>query len=415
MRKSIVLLTMVLYLVGGNIGIAIDKLPNQYGKILYVGGDGPGNYTKIQDAIDDATDGDTIIVYGGIYHENIVIDKSISLIGKNKYNTIIDANYKGDVVKIMKDNVKISGFTIRNSEKNFEKAGVVIQNSNYDVVENNIIENNGDQGIRIFSSSYNTIKDNIISNNVYYGIWLWNSKENIIVNNTFLNNGLVIREGDYIYFVHTIKNNKVNGKPLYYYLNMERISIPDDAGQIILVNCSHINIENFSISNASVGIEIAYSSFINIFHNNFSHNNLNGIRLYYSENNEISSNLLNNNGWGGLSLWYSSNNTISHNIISDNLYDSIEILFSSNENRIYSNIIRNSPYGVGLRDCNGNIIHWNNIYNHQKYGMVAQNSKVNARWNWWGSFTGIIFGDKITTPNGRIYVFPWLPFPNPWI
>jgi len=406
---------MVLYLVGGNIGIAIDKLPNQNGKILYVGGDGPGNYTKIQDAIDDASDGDMIIVYNGIYHENIVIDKSISLIGKNKYNTIIDANYKGDVVKIMKDNVKISGFTIRNSEKNFEKAGVVIQNSNYAVVENNIIENNGDQGIRIFSSSYNTIKDNIISNNVYYGIWLWNSKENIIVNNTFLNNGLVIREGDYIYFVHTIKNNKVNGKPLYYYLNMERISIPDDAGQIILVNCSHINIENFSISNASVGIEIAYSSFINIFHNNFSHNNLNGIRLYYSENNEISSNLLNNNGWGGLSLWYSSNNTISHNIISDNLYDSIEILFSSNENRIYSNIIRNSPYGIGLRDCNGNIIHWNNIYNHQKYGMVAQNSKVNARWNWWGSFTGIIFGDKIATQNGRIYFFPWLPFPNPWI
>jgi len=352
-------------------------------------------------------------VYSGIYYENIVIDKSISLIGKDKHNTIIDANYKGDVVKIIKDNVKISGFTIRNSEKNFEKAGIVIQNSNYAVVENNIIENNGDQGIRIFSSSYNIIKDNIISNNVYYGIWLWNSKENTIINNTFLNNGLVIREGDYIYFVQTIKNNKVNGKPLYYYLNMERISIPDDAGQIILVNCSHINIENLSISNASIGIEIAYSSFINIFHNNFSHNNLNGIRLYYSENNEISSNLLNNNGWGGLSLWYSSNNTISHNLISDNLYDSVEILFSSNENRIYSNIIRNSPYGIGLRDCNGNIIHWNNIYNHQKYGMVAQNSKVNARWNWWGSFTGIIFGDKIATQNGRIYFFPWLPFPNP--
>lgn len=406
---------MVWYLVGSNIGIPVDKLSNQNGKILYVGGSGPNNYTKIQDAIDDASDGDMIIVYSGIYHENVVIDKSISLIGKNKYDTIIDANYKGDVVKILKDNIKISGFTIRNSEKNFEKAGVVIQNSNYTVVENNIIENNGDQGIRIFSSSYNTIKDNIISNNVYYGIWLWNSKENIIVNNTFLNNGLVIREGDYIYFVHTIKNNKVNGKPLYYYLDMERISIPDDAGQIILVNCSHINIENFSISNASVGIEIAYSSFINIFHNNFSHNNLNGIRLYYSENNEISSNLLNNNGWGGLSLWYSSNNTISHNIISDNLYDSIEILFSSNENRIYSNIIRSSPYGIGLRDCNGNIIQWNNIYNHQKYGMVAQNSKVNARWNWWGSFTGIIFGDKIATQNGRIYFFPWLPFPNPWV
>ncbi|MBP1662308.1 MAG: hypothetical protein H6P94_557, partial [Thermoplasmatales archaeon] len=32
------------------------------GTWLYVGGSGPGNYTKIQDAIDNASDGDTIFV-----------------------------------------------------------------------------------------------------------------------------------------------------------------------------------------------------------------------------------------------------------------------------------------------------------------------------------------------------------------
>ncbi|KAA0009241.1 MAG: hypothetical protein FE036_00850, partial [Thermoplasmata archaeon] len=43
--------------------------------ILYVGGSGPNNYTKIQDAIDNASNGDTIKVYNGIYKENVVINK----------------------------------------------------------------------------------------------------------------------------------------------------------------------------------------------------------------------------------------------------------------------------------------------------------------------------------------------------
>jgi len=402
-------LLLISYLSGNTFAISI-----QNGKTLYVGGDGPHNYTKIQNAINDAEDGDTIIVYPGVYYENIIIDKSVNIVGKNRYDTIIDGNYRGDVVKIMRGGVKLSGFTIRNSERSFERAGIVIHNSDQVTIENNIITGNGDQGIRIFSSDYNIIRNNIISNNTYYGIWLYNSKDNIIVNNSFLNDGLVLREGNYKHFIQTIKNNTVNGKPLYYYNNMENFSIFGEAGQIILVNCSHVNIKNLSVSNTSIALEIAYSSFINILNNNFTNNNLNGIRLYYSEKIEISSNLLNNNGWSGLSLWYSGNNSIYHNVISGNGYDSLEILFSSNRNKIFSNIIKDSPYGIGLRDSNDNMINFNNIYNHEKYGMIAQNSRVNARWNWWGSSFGIIFGDKIATQNGRIYFFPWLPFPNPF-
>jgi hypothetical protein len=33
---------------------------------LYVGGSGPGNFTKIQDAVDNASDGDTVFVYDGL-------------------------------------------------------------------------------------------------------------------------------------------------------------------------------------------------------------------------------------------------------------------------------------------------------------------------------------------------------------
>ncbi len=78
-------------------GFNVDKKSNptsSNGKTLYVGGSGPNNYTKIQDAINDSSDGDTVFVYddSSPYYENLVIEKSIHLIGEAKETTVIDAN-----------------------------------------------------------------------------------------------------------------------------------------------------------------------------------------------------------------------------------------------------------------------------------------------------------------------------------
>ena len=56
------------------------------GNTLYVGGDGPGNYSTIQEAIDNASDGDTVFVYSGWYDVDkwININKSIRLIGEDR-------------------------------------------------------------------------------------------------------------------------------------------------------------------------------------------------------------------------------------------------------------------------------------------------------------------------------------------
>ena len=77
---------------------------NNEGKTLYVGGTGPNNYTKIQDAINNASDGDTIIVYPGIYKESIIINKNLSLLGKiiNDKRPIIDGGKNNFTVEINK-------------------------------------------------------------------------------------------------------------------------------------------------------------------------------------------------------------------------------------------------------------------------------------------------------------------------
>ena len=109
-EKSLVSTFIVIALVtSGFIGILVFEGMVEEGgveavTILYVGGSGLGNYSKIQDAINDANPGDTIRVYAGTYIENVVLNKKISLIGNSSLNTTIDGSGTGDVV--------ISGVTV---------------------------------------------------------------------------------------------------------------------------------------------------------------------------------------------------------------------------------------------------------------------------------------------------------------
>ncbi|RLF47412.1 MAG: hypothetical protein DRN10_03875, partial [Thermoplasmata archaeon] len=50
-------------------GNNVFLIKNTNGNILYVGGSGPNNYTSITEALGDASNGDTIFVYPGTYHE----------------------------------------------------------------------------------------------------------------------------------------------------------------------------------------------------------------------------------------------------------------------------------------------------------------------------------------------------------
>ena len=85
-QKSIIILFIVSFIFissFSNISI-INAKQEFHTNVLHVGGNGPGNYTSIQKAIDNSFDGYTIIVYekSSPYKENIVIDKSITLLGE---------------------------------------------------------------------------------------------------------------------------------------------------------------------------------------------------------------------------------------------------------------------------------------------------------------------------------------------
>jgi len=80
--------------------ISVLEVSSFDGNVLYVGCSGSECYDTIQSAINDAQSGDTIFVYddSSPYYENIVVAKSINLIGEDRETTIIYGIGNGDVV-----------------------------------------------------------------------------------------------------------------------------------------------------------------------------------------------------------------------------------------------------------------------------------------------------------------------------
>ena len=195
MKKSLVVgIIVLLLLIGFYPALAIDTIKESNplisnGNTLYVGGSGPGNYTKIQEAIDDASDGDTVFVYdeSSPYYENLIVNKAITLMGEAKnstkiYSNIIEGNEVEGVVNIYSNNVNMCEFTIGNG-----RYGIFISlRYKNNIITSNIILNN-DVGIYFDKSNKNTITKNIISNNDY-GIAITECHFHNIRDNTIINN-----------------------------------------------------------------------------------------------------------------------------------------------------------------------------------------------------------------------------------
>jgi parallel beta-helix repeat protein len=164
-----------------------STLPFPSGNTLYVGGSGPGNYTKIQDAINAASNGDTVFVFddSSPYYEHLNITKSIALIGENKETTLINGSHTGTVINLLANNVTISGFTVEDSGFITLDSGIFCNEPYFDHLRicNNIIRKSH-YGLYIHYATNVTLVSNDLVDN-QFGIWVygcrdWNVSGNLI-------------------------------------------------------------------------------------------------------------------------------------------------------------------------------------------------------------------------------------------
>jgi len=240
------------------------------------------SYDTIQAAIDASQTlyGHTIFVEEGTYYEHVTINKSVSLIGENRSNTIIDGKHKGDVVHISADNVVVSRFTIINSKDQGGYAGINSHNiKNCSIRENNILSN-------------------------WRGIWIYNCTNNIIHGNSILNTTESLAM-----WVHYANNTVISS-----------------------------NI----VTNNPSGVYLYYSDDNVVRRNSITDNNYYGLTLTESTGNLIIENVIaNNSEWDGVALWDSCHNTVTANNILNNPHG-VRFGFSSNNTIYHNNFINNA-------------------------------------------------------------------------
>jgi len=372
------------------IGTMINGMPTLVGKVeaspvtIYV----PDDYSTIQAAVDACSSGDTIIVRHGTYTENVVVDKSITLSGEGT-PTIDGGN---------------TDFGIR-----------LLPTANNCTIEGFILTGNGERGCWIdMYSDYNTIQNNVCSGGI--GLSLTanghgaGSMQSLIIGNEFGRGVFLFGEGEEgaeppveLFSSHTIENNTINGKPIYYYSNTEGITVPQDAGQVLAANCSNIVVEGMECPGATVGIELAYVTDSIISENNclncdgagvalfFSSNNtlisnevessVNGIYLMFSDNNILEGNVVTggtveDNQCGGICLFAANTgNVIMDNTSSDNKGCGVCIRWMGNSNNVVvANTIRNNEWGIYLGCQDTNTIYLNDFVDNASNVYCYYNS-----------------------------------------
>jgi len=386
------LISTVVLPVSGTLMIDRTSKPLLYGGTLYVGGSGPGNYTKIQDAIDDASDGDTVFVYddSSPYFENVVVNKSINLVGEDKYMTVIDGEKKDDVVFVSVDSVSIVGFTIQNSSKESNDAGIKLY-SNYSIIQKTIISNNH-YGIVLRRSSYNTIFNNAITLNQRTGVRFQSySNHNVISGNTIgpfnhygieliacKNNtisGNVI-EDNWGEGMHLFSDNNIITGNIISYNGHDAISIAHSKNNNIISN-------NTIEANNGIGVYIQYSAFVNnmIIDNKISYNWRGIFLLGINGNTTILRNKINSNSYG-VGIEDTSNTRIIRNHFN---YNHIGLhLYSSSDTFVSENSIDDNIKGVELQDSLRTEICCNNFRsNSQRHAVFFNCTYTVWKSNFW--------------------------------
>lgn len=294
-----------------------------------------GPLQKLQEAINNAMPGDTIIVERGVYREpTIIVNKPLYIKGVGY--PVLDGQKKNEIMVIKSNNVVIEGFAVQHSGYSGynDIAAIRILNSRNVIIRNNKLDDTffGIYSQRAVSCTItgNELRSNAVNEiTSANGIHCWKCDSMQIMNNTITGH----RDGIYFEFVthSTIKNNVSTGNVrygLHFMFSNDDAYIGNQfrnngAGVAVMFSKGVTMLQNTFVENwgsAAYGILLKEISDSRIQHNRFVRNTT-GIYMEGTNRINVTQNLFYNNGWA-LKIQASCNdNTITKNNFQGNSFD----------------------------------------------------------------------------------------------
>jgi parallel beta-helix repeat protein len=234
-------------------------MPEQQAEILTVCPKGC-QFARIQEAIEAAGEGDVIQIGAGIYQENLVIKKQVTLSGISARDVFLKAAIQDEPTVLIKDT-----------------QGVIVSD----------IGISGTIGIQGEGASPSLLNNRIITREVGIKLISFEAGETVIRGNELISSGRgvgILLLGKASFLIH---NNSITGL----------------ATGIVLGGAIFCDISDNLISNGWDGVVVGSSSNATIIGNQIMSNHNDGIRLSEAATVQISGNEVRENGGRGISLW----------------------------------------------------------------------------------------------------------------
>lgn len=313
--------------------------------------------STVAEGIAQASTGDTVLIQPGHYFEsNIIVDKSITLLGVDY--PILDGGNENEILTVIAENVTISGLQIQNVGTSYieDRAGIRMKKADGFTLSNNKLYNTF-FGIYIEHSDHGTIINNYVEGEAVdemssgNAIHLWYCKSITIKDNVVLNH----RDGIYFEFV--------------------------DSSQIT---------GNHSSGNLRYGLHFMFSNDDDYRNNTFARNGA-GVAVMFSKKINMIDNVFENN-WGkssyGLLLKEIYDAEIRHNVFDGN---SIGI-FVEGSTRInyHYNVFKGNGWAIKISGgCLDNDISRNNFVSNT-FDLAIYSNAVGNKFNgnYWSLYGG---------------------------
>jgi len=297
-----------------------------------------------------------------------------------------------------------SNVAVSNNIFNSCPRGIVVNNcSDVEIVQNTLFSCHGG-AIYIFESPSIVIKDNSIEYSSFIGMGIYYSPSCLINNNTleYCYKGIVVYDSpgsiftdnlltfggitfnsdnhqleDYLTYI--LENNTLNSEQIGFFKNTNNLDINEDIySQIILVNCTNVNVVRIDFSDCITGLIVYYGKDIEVYECVFNYNLEGSIVMFFVENARIDSTAISESDVypGGILLYGCTESEVRNCTIND---CNIGIIFRlSNSCKTWNNRIERC-YVAGIivdesNNCEISNTNCNKTFQPDSAGILVMNS-----------------------------------------